>query len=57
MGKPNEQEKTEEVTPPRVAFCAQCGGNPKPSSKNLAFFEAIPDKPDDRYYCGCRGWD
>lgn len=28
-----------------------------PSSLDLAFFEHTPDKPHDRFYCGCWGWD
>lgn len=27
------------------------------SSPHLAFFEHLPDKEFDRYYCGCWGWD
>jgi len=29
----------------------------KPSSPDLAFFEAKPDEPYDRFYCGCWGWE
>lgn len=34
----------------------------RPSSDNekghgLPFFEACPDKPYDKFYCGCWGWD
>ena len=27
------------------------------SSPNLAFFEYRPERQEDIYYCGCRGWD
>lgn len=27
------------------------------SSPSLPFFEYLPDKPYDKYYCGCWGWD
>jgi len=27
------------------------------SDPKLAFFEAHPDRPHDRFYCGCKGWD
>ena len=40
----------------RTAKCSY-GGNEVPSSTKLAFFEHCPDKPYDRYYCGCFGWD
>jgi hypothetical protein len=30
----------------------------QPSSlEQLAFFTYEPDKPYDRFYCGCHGWD
>ena len=28
-----------------------------PSSMGLAFFSHHPDKPQDKFYCGCFGWD
>jgi hypothetical protein len=40
----------------RVAMCTY-GGKPVPSSFDLAFFEHQPNQPNDRYYCGCYGWD
>jgi hypothetical protein len=37
---------------------ARCNGQAEvDSSLDLAFFEYLPDKEFDRYYCGCRGWD
>lgn len=27
------------------------------SNTNIAFFEHLPDKEHDRYYCGCHGWN
>lgn len=29
----------------------------KDSSPNLAFFEYLPNKEFDMFYCGCFGWD
>jgi hypothetical protein len=28
----------------------------RPSNTNLPFFEYQPDKPFDKFYCGCAGW-
>jgi len=28
-----------------------------PSGTKLAFFEHLPDKEFDLYYCGCHGWN
>ncbi len=28
-----------------------------PSSLDLPFFEYRPDKAEDKFYCGCLGWD
>ena len=28
-----------------------------PSSPELAFFQHLPDRSFDIYYCGCAGWD
>lgn len=40
----------------RKAHCCYC--KTKADSKlTLPFFESMPDKPEDRYYCGCRGWE
>jgi hypothetical protein len=40
----------------RVAFCGiTCYS--RSSSPDLPFFEYHKDSPNDRYYCGCRGWD
>ncbi len=37
---------------------ARCNGVAEvDSSTDLAFFVYQPQKPFDRYYCGCRGWD
>lgn len=41
----------------RFAHCAYGKHARVPSSPDLAFFESHPDKPEDEYYCGCRGWD
>ena len=41
----------------RTARCSYGDHARKPSSTDLAFFEYLPDQPDDRYYCGCHGWD
>ena len=40
----------------RFARCVYCG-RVEPSSPNLPFFEWRKSKPEDSYYCGCRGWD
>lgn len=40
----------------RMAKCVYCKST-VPSSLKLAFFESHPDRPQDRYYCGCYGWD
>lgn len=29
----------------------------RPSSPDLAFFQARPDREFDEFYCGCFGWD
>lgn len=29
----------------------------RPSNPQAAFFEARPDEAEDRFYCGCWGWD
>jgi hypothetical protein len=39
---------------------AQCGlgcGAEEDSNPELPFFEYLPDREFDRYYCGCMGWD
>lgn len=50
----------EEATTPnldgRIALCAYCRKE-APSNVDLPFFEYLPAKSNDRYYCGCRGWD
>lgn len=40
----------------RKAKCTYCNGEVD-SRLNLAFFEYCSDKPFDRYYCGCMGWN
>jgi len=40
----------------RVARCSDCG-KVRPSSPDAAFFIYQPDRPQDSYYCGCRGWN
>lgn len=41
----------------RVARCADCRKERPSDSDKLAFFEYVPDREYDRYYCGCGGWD
>lgn len=41
----------------RTAFCTYGKHAEQPSSLALAFFRHVPDQPNDRYYCGCYGWD
>jgi hypothetical protein len=44
----------------RKALCLYHGSkchSEAESSESLAFFEHLPDSEDDRYYCGCWGWD
>lgn len=41
----------------RMAHCQYGCGNKKESSTALPFFESRPDDEEDRYYCGCYGWD
>lgn len=40
----------------RQAQCAYCRKTVA-SSTDLAFFNYLPNKPFDDYYCGCKGWD
>lgn len=40
----------------RFAVCADCGRK-IPSTLSLPFFEYIPHKEFDSFYCGCRGWN
>lgn len=49
-----------EVTPDlenRIATCSYGCGSSSKSKLSLAFFEHLPDRETDRYYCGCYGWD
>lgn len=41
----------------RSARCVYGPHGEQPSSYELAFFEHRPSEPQDRYYCGCYGWD
>lgn len=43
----------------RVAHCSYFSScrHEQPSRMTLPFFEHQPDRPYDRYYCGCWGWD
>lgn len=44
----------------RQAKCSQHKSGipqPVPSKTNLAFFEYLPDREFDSFYCGCWGWD
>ena len=56
--KPEAEQVADE--PPkldgRTAKCAYCKST-VPSDTRLAFFEHKPEQPQDRYYCGCHGWD
>jgi hypothetical protein len=38
----------------RIARCTYCGKE-QPSSPDLWFFSANPDREHDYYYCGCWG--
>lgn len=40
----------------RQARCSYCNKTQQ-SSINLPFFEHRPDNTEDKYYCGCGGWD
>ena len=40
----------------RTAKCTTCGKESK-SKVKLPFFEYLPNKDFDSYYCGCWGWD
>lgn len=40
----------------RQAKCVYCSRT-VPSSEAAAFFVFHPDRPQDEFYCGCRGWD
>lgn len=51
----NEIEVNKPSLAGRTARCL-CGRE-VPSSYNLPFFEYQENKGQDRYYCGCRGWD
>jgi len=44
------------IEPGRFAECPDCKAE-RPSSPNLAFFMHQPQRPKDRYYCGCLGWN
>lgn len=41
----------------RTAHCCYGTHGTVPSSLKLPFFEYRPESPQDRYYCGCHGWD
>ena len=49
------------VMPPdlseRTARCSYGKHSVVASSLDLAFFEYLPDEEQDKYYCGCWGWD
>lgn len=40
----------------RIAKCSDCN-NTEPSKFTLPFFKHQPEQANDRYYCGCYGWD
>lgn len=40
----------------RKARCPWCG-KLKESKWTLPFFEYLPQKENDSFYCGCGGWD
>jgi hypothetical protein len=44
-------------TYPRPLGGRQCQSERPSDSPGLAFFEHQPDKPFDRYFCGCWGFD
>lgn len=41
----------------RQATCIYGCGSISPSSFDLPFFRYSPELENDRYYCGCEGWD
>jgi hypothetical protein len=41
---------------PRGGKYGKCQ-EPQPSDLTLPFFEYRPNGEEDRYYCGCWGWD
>lgn len=41
----------------RFAVCTYGGHGRSPSSFALAYFQHMPGRPTDQYYCGCYGWD
>lgn len=51
-----ELEAPEPDLTKRTAKCSYCSTR-EPSSLDLPFFVHQPNKPEDDYYCGCRGWD
>lgn len=40
----------------RTATCSYCR-TVVPSSLALSFFEHVPSRANDSFYCGCRGWN
>lgn len=53
-------EHTVDDNPPslegRTAKC-YCGTSEPSDPSRLAFFEYLPNKPHDKFYCGCDGWN
>lgn len=41
----------------RKARCVYCGKERESDKDRLPFFEYVPGREYDRYYCGCKGWD
>ena len=54
----DEIEDTKPLLEGRFAVCRDCG-RVVASDWNLPFFHYLPDseEKEDRYYCGCKGWD
>lgn len=42
----------------RTAKCTDCGRRlPSTEAATQAFFRYQPDRAEDSWYCGCRGWN
>ena len=58
IGIPPGAREINEHPPDLTGRMAECSCHRKvASSTQLPFFEALPDKLCDRFYCGCRGWN
>jgi hypothetical protein len=58
-----DDDKDQTPPPRRMMKCSYSRGRddkthePVPSDPKAAFFEARPDEPMDKFYCGCWGWE